>query len=237
MEYRVLSLIHKELQLVVNPVIFFNNSELILIDTGYKNQITQIEEELNKNNFSIMDITKIVITHHDHDHIGSLKAIKEKNNGLKILSSKIESEYISGTKLPLRLLQAEERNKTLTGKEKEFGIMFCNYLKTIENCEVDNFVDDNEKIAEDLKVIFTNGHSPGHISILLENHNVLFAGDALMTENNRFIDQSDQLVYDREKYIESIKRIKERNVNKVICYHGGIVDKDINKRIEEILCN
>jgi glyoxylase-like metal-dependent hydrolase (beta-lactamase superfamily II) len=80
--------------MTVHSVIVFSNKGLILCDTGYKNQLSQIEHELNQYGFSIKDITKVVITHHDHDHIGSLKSIKDKNNDVEIISSKIEAEYI-----------------------------------------------------------------------------------------------------------------------------------------------
>jgi glyoxylase-like metal-dependent hydrolase (beta-lactamase superfamily II) len=235
MEYKVLTLTHKETKMTVHPVFIFNNTELILCDTGYRNQLSQIEEELNKYNFSIKDITKVVITHHDHDHIGSLKSIKDKNNDLKIISSEIEADYIIGTKLPLRLLQIEEKIKTLTGKEKEFSLVFLNYLKTIESCPVDKYVKNGEYIIDKLKIIFTYGHSPGHISLLLEDCNTFIAGDAVMIENNKFINQSDDLVFNRKDYLESIKIIKGLNINKIICYHGGISDIDINNKLNEII--
>jgi glyoxylase-like metal-dependent hydrolase (beta-lactamase superfamily II) len=234
MEYKVLALTHKETKMTVHPVIIFNNNDLILCDTGYRNQLSQIEEELNKFNFSIKDITKVIITHHDHDHIGSLKSIKDKNNALEIISSEIEADYIIGKKPPLRLLQIEEKIKTLTGKEKEFSLMFSNYLKIIENCPVDKFVKNEEYIIDNLKIIFTYGHSPGHVSLLLEDCNTLIAGDAVMSENNKFINQTNDLVFNRKDYLESIKIIKGLNINKIICYHGGIIDTNINNKLDEI---
>ena len=72
LNYKILTISEEiaKQEVIIHPVIFFNDSELILCDTGYPNQIDKINEELNKAGFSIMDITKIVITHHDHDHIG-----------------------------------------------------------------------------------------------------------------------------------------------------------------------
>jgi glyoxylase-like metal-dependent hydrolase (beta-lactamase superfamily II) len=70
MEYKVLTLTTQEMQMTVHPTLVFTNKELVLCDTGNKNQLPLIEEELNKYGFTIKDITKVVITHHDHDHIG-----------------------------------------------------------------------------------------------------------------------------------------------------------------------
>jgi glyoxylase-like metal-dependent hydrolase (beta-lactamase superfamily II) len=155
-----------------------------------------------------------------------LKSIKDKNNAVEIISSKIEAEYINGTKQPLRLLNIEKKAKILTGKEREFAVMFSNYLKTIEKCPVDKFVENDEYIINGLKVVFTHGHSPGHISLLLEDCNILIAGDAVMIENNELVNQTDDLLFDRKEYLESIKIINKLSLDKIICYHGGIIGNE-----------
>ena len=233
-EYKFLTLINRETQITIHPVIVYTENELILCDTGYKNQLTQIEEELNKYDFTIKDITKIVITHHDHDHVGSLKSIRNKNENIEIISSEIESEYINGNKLPLRLLNSENIVNTLTGKERKFTLMFINYLKTIEACTVDKHVKVSEYIISGLKVISTVGHSPGHISLLLEDNKTLIAGDAIIIENNNLIKQSYDIIFDRDEYYKSIRNIIKLNPGKIICYHGGIIDNE-NIRLEELL--
>ena len=96
----------------IHPVIFYDDSELILCDAGYPNQAGQIEAELKKYGFKPGDITKIVITHDDHDHIGSLHRKKMENQNITVISSEIEAPHIQGDKKSLRLIQAEEFNKT-----------------------------------------------------------------------------------------------------------------------------
>jgi glyoxylase-like metal-dependent hydrolase (beta-lactamase superfamily II) len=71
--------------------------------------------------------------------------------------------------------------------------------------------------------------------LLLEDCNTFIAGDALMIENNKFINQTDDLVFNRKDYLESFKIIKRLNINKIICYHGGIIDTDINNKLDEII--
>ncbi len=44
-----------------------------------------------------------MITHHDDDHMGALYEIKEKYPHIKVVSSEIESEYISGKRKSLRI--------------------------------------------------------------------------------------------------------------------------------------
>ena len=114
----------------IHPAIIYNDSDLVPCDAGFPHQEEQIDSELGKHGFSISDITKIVITHHDHDHIGSLKALKNNRNAISI-SSESEAPFIEDTSESLRLIQAREFNKKLSGKDLEFGLQFENYLKTI----------------------------------------------------------------------------------------------------------
>jgi glyoxylase-like metal-dependent hydrolase (beta-lactamase superfamily II) len=80
-KYHVLSLV-KDLgfiKSVIHPVLIESADGLILFDAGYPNQFADFETELKTIGFSISNISKIIISHHDHDHIGSLNDIKDKN--------------------------------------------------------------------------------------------------------------------------------------------------------------
>ncbi len=57
-----------------------------------------------------------------------------------MISGAKEADYILERKR-LRLLQALEYNKSLTGDE-EFGERFARYLETVEHCPIDDVVHD-----------------------------------------------------------------------------------------------
>lgn len=222
----------------IHPVIIYNNNDFILCDACYPGQIEQIEDELKNYNFTINDITKVIITHHDHDHIGSLKELKKRNKKIEVIASGAEADFISGKKISLRLLQAEEYNKTLTGDEKKSGTQFTDYLKTIENCEIDRIVNaDNDTIVEGLKVISTPGHTPGHISLYLEDQKIFIAGDALAIENNKLVIANPEFTLDMNKCIQSIKKIQKMAFDKIICYHGGVMENNINLLLNQLILN
>lgn len=225
-------------EVFIHPIIIHNNNDLILCDACFPGQVEQIKNELKKYNFTINDITKAVITHHDHDHIGSLKELKRKNKKIEVIASEVEADFISGKKISLRLLQAEEYNKTLTEDYKETGNQFRDYLKTIENCEIDRTISaDNEIIIEGLKVISTPGHTPGHISLFLEDQKILIAGDALAIENNKLVIANPEFTLDMNKCIQSIKKIQKMTFNKIICYHGGVIENNINLLLNQLILN
>lgn len=149
---------------VIYPVLVSSGNENILIDCGYPNSLDLLEKEIEKNNFSLDKITKIIITHHDFDHIGLLAELKEKYPSIEILSSLEEKKYINGENKSLRLIQAEELQNHLPETEKQNGLNFQEFLKSIRSVNVNKTVSDND-IIEGLKVVSTPGHLPGHISL------------------------------------------------------------------------
>lgn len=96
-----------EIDLIIYPTLLKDNNELILIDCGYPDSVAKIEDEMNKIGLSLSQLTKIIITHHDHDHMGALREIKERYPAVEILCSKEEAPYITGQRKSLRLEQAE----------------------------------------------------------------------------------------------------------------------------------
>lgn len=218
----------------IHPSIIFNDSDLILCDAGYPEQTEQIELELKKNGFSIQDITKIVITHHDHDHIGSLNELKRLNPKIEVITSKEEAQFCNEEKEFFRLIQAKEYNKTLSGKELEMGLQFENYLKTVKNCKADRIVTDREYIINGLKILSTPGHTEGHISLFLEESKILISGDLLALEDNKLIIPYPKFAHDLADLKDSINRISGLNLDKIICYHGGEISGNITNLLEKL---
>jgi glyoxylase-like metal-dependent hydrolase (beta-lactamase superfamily II) len=239
LKYTVLS-ITKDLgftKSVINPVVIESDSGVILFDAGYPNQLDDFKAAMKKSGYSLPDITMIVVSHHDHDHIGSLKAFVNENPKIKVVANEIEAKYISGEQKSVRLIQAEEYNKKLDGKEKVFGEQFVQYLKTIEPCNVSKTVKENEYICEGVKVIHTPGHTPGHISLLLERESVFLAGDALAVEKGKLVIANPQFTLDMEETRKSLEKIRNLEIETLICYHGNVFSGNIRNGIDEILNN
>jgi len=235
--YYILS-ITKELgsrKSVIHPVAIRDESGIILFDAGYPDQADDIEQALAEIGGTIADITAIVLSHHDHDHIGSLAELKRRNPKIRVLSSTREADYISGKKKSLRLLQAREYNKTLTGDEKEFGEQFARYLETVENCPVDDFVQDLDYVCHGVRVIETPGHTPGHISILLEEEKLLLAGDALAIDDGRLAKANPKFTLDTEEALKSVEKIKNLHLERISCYHGNMFTGPVEKELARIL--
>ncbi|WP_409068534.1 MBL fold metallo-hydrolase [Clostridium sp. FAM 1755] len=222
---------------VIFPVVLSDGKENILIDCGYPNFLTLIKTTAKNNGIDISKLTKIIITHHDFDHIGSLSQLKREYPHIKILASIDDEKYISGKEKSLRLQQAESIYNKLPEKEKKGAKEFQDFIGAIESVPVDICLKDKDyfSFCGGVEIIATPGHMPGHISIYIEDSKVLIAGDALVVEDDKLIIANPQYTLDIVSAKNSIKKLLNYEINKIVCYHGGVYTKDIKKSLESII--
>jgi len=108
----------------VYPTLLWDERNIILVDCGFIGSLSIIEDELRKHGLSAEQITGLVLTHHDHDHMGAAAALKRINPNVTIYASAIEEPYISAKEKPLRLRQAEEMQEMLPPEQQDFGRRF-----------------------------------------------------------------------------------------------------------------
>lgn len=121
----------------IHPVLIQYGANTILVDCGFVGSLSIIEAELKRHRVHPSDVSGIVLTHQDHDHMGGVAAFKEKYPTVKIYASELEAPYISGKCKSLRLVQAEEMQRILPPDQLEFGKAFCALLKTVKPVDVD----------------------------------------------------------------------------------------------------
>lgn len=213
----------------LTPTIIANQSRLLLVDVPYPDQLHLLIQALKNVGKSIEEVTDIVITHHDIDHMGCLAEIKSLYPTINIISSITESKYISGEKKSQRLEQAESIFHTLPDEAKPGAIQFQESLSNMQCVKVDTLVSDTDSISgfDDLKVISTPGHTAGHISLWHSSSCTLITGDALVVDHGHLIIANPHFTLDLIGAIESIKKLYHLSIKKVICYHGGEFDGDI----------
>jgi len=209
---------------IIHPVVLKDDNETILVDCGYIGFMPVIEEAFRERNLDCNQLTKIIITHHDHDHMGALADFKQKYPNIKIVASETEAPYIEGKKKSLRLQQAEALQDTLSPEQKAFGEAFCKILKSVKPAKVDLLVHDGEVMnwCGGCKIVATPGHTRGHISLYLENKKTIITGDAAALENNRLVIANPQFTLDIENANKSLSKILNYDAESFICYHGGI---------------
>lgn len=221
----------------IYPVIIQNDKENILIDCSTSGFLPLLEKEAEKNNFDLSNLTKIIITHHDHDHMGGLYEITEKYPHIQVVSSLIEKPYIEGTKKSLRLEQAEKIYPTLSEAEKINAEYFHNILKSIKHVPVDITIDGDKELdwCGGIKIIATPGHMPGHISIYSREFKTLITGDAMVAQKGELFIANPQYTLDMKEAIKSIEKFLDYDIQQIVCYHGGLVKGDITSILKKLL--
>ena len=224
-------------KMIVHPVALVDSSEVILIDCGFIGSLEQLKNELINNELEIQYLKKIIVTHHDHDHIANLADLKIEFPNIMVYASAKEKPYLEGTVEPFRLQQAKEMQKNLPDQEKEWGLSFIRLLEKIKSVKVDTIIKDKDIIpfATKLEVIETFGHVEGHISIYIEDCKTLITGDALVVENDELKLANPELAYDLDMAKESLQKLLDYDIERVICYHGGVFEGDFKETIEKII--
>ncbi|MFA9377413.1 MAG: MBL fold metallo-hydrolase [Lachnotalea sp.] len=213
-----------EVEDVIHPVVLKDDVNMVLIDGGYTGFLPILEQAMEENNLFCGDLTHVLITHQDHDHMGILSELKQKYPHIQVVASKKESPYISGQLKSLRLEQAEAMQLNLPEDKKPFGLYFCNILKNVQPVEVDLEVEDGEVLnwCGGCTIIETPGHTPGHISIYVNQIKVMITGDAAALENGELVIVNPQFTLDNKATETSLNKIMTYGAKEIICYHGGI---------------
>ncbi|SEN28086.1 MBL fold metallo-hydrolase [Paenibacillus sp. OV219] len=224
----------------IYPSVIWNEKQVILIDTGYPGQAALIQEALQHEGLSIERLTDIIITHQDIDHIGSLSTLCQASAApIQVWASATEKPYIQGERMLIKVTQAgidqavASLPKEMPESQKQ---AFRNALEHPPTGKVDQLVGygENAQPFEDITVIDTPGHTPGHVSLYHSPSRTLIAADALMIIDGELT--LGQFNYDNAAAAKSLQQFTTYDIEQVICYHGGLYrSDDVNSRIQSLI--
>ena len=219
--------------LEIYPVMLVDEGEKILIDCGYPGFLPLLEEASERAGVPFDSLTAVIVTHHDYDHIGALAEIRDKYPHIRAMSSEEEAPYIRGEKKSLRLIQAEEVYDSSSEEEKGEAKAFEALLATVRPASIDETLKGGDVFTwcGGTEIIATPGHLPGHISIYLPKHKTLITGDALVATEGRLHIANPHYAIDIAEARRSAKKLAKLDVERVVCYHGGVVEGRIKDRL------
>jgi glyoxylase-like metal-dependent hydrolase (beta-lactamase superfamily II) len=174
-----------------------NDKETILIDTGNPGKVKNILKEIESLNINPKNIKHILLTHHDVDHIGNA-ALLQKETGAILWASKEDIPYILG-------------DKSRPGIKKVASLI----LRSKKPEKIKSY---NGQEINDIKIIQTPGHTPGHVSFLYKD--ILFAGDLVRNANGVLKKQPKMGNSDDKSLNESIHKMSEYSFKWVCPAHG-----------------
>jgi len=189
------------------------------------------------------DIATIIITHVHPDHFGLAGKIKQVSPNTKLLAHRWEWDFIE----PRYIKFADLRSK-MGAMLNQHGVPPLD-LSALESASMpalqfvtvtlpDEPLYGGEVIntgVYELEIIWTPGHSPGHICLYEPSNRLIFTGDHILptiTPNISYHVQSgDNPLGD---YIHSLKKLENLEVTSILPGHEHVFN-DLRGRINEII--
>jgi glyoxylase-like metal-dependent hydrolase (beta-lactamase superfamily II) len=225
---------------VINPVIVWDEKDVVLFDSGLPGMDKKFREIAADTGVPFERLNKVLITHSDMDHIGSLAQIINIRGGdITVFAHKEEKLYIECELPPICLKQMEASVCSMTGEMREQIVTMTENLKKsyrMFKAIVDKTIEDGEvlQVCGGITCIYTPGHTPGHMSYYLEKLKLLIAGDILQVMDGSLVKCPGFTILDKEAFIASLKKLSRYKIEMVVCYHGGLFHGDATNRIAEI---
>ena len=149
---------------IIHPTLLWDQEMAVLIDTGFPGQIEDLHVAMDKVGVSFDKLKVVILTHQDIDHIGSLPEILQNcGSNIKVYAHELDKPYIQGD-LPL---------------------LKDGHIENPPKGKVDDTLIDGQELSYcgGIRVIYTPGHTPGHISLYLRQSKTLVAGDSMYSVN------------------------------------------------------
>lgn len=148
--------------------------QVLLVDTGYAGSADQIMQKLEKAGITEDEIGMILITHGHDDHYGSANELRDRTRA-PVAIHRLDAPGMkagnNGTLVPLGT-----KGKIINGAAKLRNV--SNLPKVEPNMYIDETYD-LENMGIPGKIIHTPGHTPGSMSVVLDNGEAII-GDLLM---------------------------------------------------------
>ncbi len=225
---------------VISPVIVWDEQDVVLFDAGLPGMAKMFRETAAATGVPFDRLNKILITHADMDHIGSLsQIIHEAESEIMLMAHQEERPYIECDLPPVRLKQMEAAAGSMTGAAREQLSTLTENLKKsyrMFKANVDKTIEDGEVLpfCGGITCIYTPGHTPGHMTYYLNKWKLLIAGDILQVMDGSLEKCPEFTILDKAAAAASLKKLGHYEIEKVVCYHGGLFHGDAVQRIAEI---
>ncbi len=151
-----------------NTVVVVRDSVGVVVDPGIgSRRASDIVAALR--GLGVGDLAYVFLTHGHTDHIAAVPGVVEAYSGVRVVSSR----YCS--------VLAED---TVSRRVLVYGGLVSEKLASMPmvSVNVDVFVRPGESFFDGLRVVGLNGHTPGHVGLVVEDDWVVVAGDAILGE-------------------------------------------------------
>lgn len=220
---------------ILFPTVVQQDNFTLLVDCGYEETFDEFKTALAQLGLPIQSLDAVFISHDDIDHLGALPLFLAENPTIQVYASAVEKDAIEGTIPSERLVQAETSLPFMPEEYRPWAESFITRLKKIKRAKVDQTFQAGDFVLNNLQVIATPGHTKGHVSLFDPQTKTLIANDALVIEGGKLNIANPQFTLDMQQAVASVKKIKQLQPAAIICYHGGILETEIEEQLEVLL--
>lgn len=220
----------------IHPTLLYDGRHAVLVDVGMPGQFGAIKAAVEKAGVSLEQVVGVILTHQDIDHVGSIQdVLQASNKPLDVYAHADDKPYIEGDKEPIKMTR-ERVHQMVSQLPEEMREQVERIFLNPPTAKVTKIVSDGEVLPMfgGVEVIFTPGHTPGHISLYHRASKTLIAGDATVSENGKIAGPNQQATPDMQAALESQKKFTKYDIAKVICYHGGVCDDHVNEQFQTL---
>ena len=200
----------------VNCYLIVDPDGLTLIDTGLAGNAKRVLQYVEGLGRKPGDVKRIIITHADGDHVGSLAALKAAT-GARVYANAAEAEAIA----------AGRSSRDLKADNLLLKLVFAitGRLFRASPAQVDELVTEGQVLPAlgGLRVVETFGHTPGHISLFAPSAGILFVGDSLVSDKNGLRGSRGANTWDQDKANAAVRQQAALGARIVCSGHGPVV--------------
>jgi glyoxylase-like metal-dependent hydrolase (beta-lactamase superfamily II) len=228
----------------INAYLIEGSKGCLLVDSGWNtdDSFATFHNGLLKNGFGFPDITQILVTHVHPDHYGMAGRIK-KLSGASLAMHHIEKDFIEPRYVHMEpLLHQTDRMLVANGVPDDEMVRLRDATVGLETYTVptlpDKILHDGEIIATGkftFRVIWTPGHSSGHICLYEPRKKVLLSGDHILPKITPNVSLNPQAIENPlGRYLQSLQEIKKLDVTLTLPGHDEPFT-GLRARIDEII--
>ncbi|WAH96313.1 MBL fold metallo-hydrolase [Arthrobacter sp. MMS18-M83] len=160
----------------------------VLIDTGWNGEVgwRHLVEGIAAAGAALADLAGIVVTHHHADHLGLASRLREAS-GTWVGMGELENVRALDSDEIAAQAQADRHRLVSWGvppdKADQIAVDALQIPSNTRGLQPDLRLADGELIPVDglrLRVVSTPGHTPGHVCLVDEEHDLVFSGDHVL---------------------------------------------------------
>lgn len=204
---------------------------LVLVDAGMASDGEDIRVLLRALDEPVKAIRAILLTHWHNDHAAGAYQI-QKESGAQVYYHQGDAPFLT------RETARSGLRGWLSQKIPEWGlfVLFKGLLgeATPRAVAATRFVEHDETILDDFRVIATPGHTPGHLAFYYAPQKALFAGDALAVVHRRLSFMARNVTPDRPTARASMRACLDLDFDLLCPGHRIFIDRDVKERCAQM---